>query len=376
MKHRGILFSVIFIGCIFLLYMYPVWFPQVSSDPSNKNEIRREPPATSWNYEPIATDGFAKWIGQKLADFETVYGNPEEVYSSGFSFVIHRYTIDDQTYVEVNTEDKRITSIKFLGKENDTIAPFRFGMTMNELAKITMIYPNFTLNYEGKTIAFELMEDDMNYRPLIAFDNRTFAILFFSQKKGESSLYSVMYLDKETLLKLAPYQVTDGVSPRFTTEETADWEVINQNKQEQSKYLFQFLRNYDRLPEFILDAKNQMLGEQILGGFFAKTEEFLTTERTQQLKRIQNGTEDGRFTLSRTEMEDVLKEFSTDTANVYLELPVYDPMFTILTWYSTPYLHTRFMHQEPESLGIAFSKENVVVLLQQLENKTEDSDAN
>jgi hypothetical protein len=34
------------------------------------------------------------------------------------------------------------------------------------------------------------------------------------------------------------------------------------------------------------------------------------------------------------------------------------------------------MHQDPESLGIAFSKENVVVLLQKLENKTEDSDAN
>jgi hypothetical protein len=48
--------------------MYPVWFPHVSSDPSNKSEIRRDPPATSWNYEPIATDGFAKWIGQKLTD--------------------------------------------------------------------------------------------------------------------------------------------------------------------------------------------------------------------------------------------------------------------------------------------------------------------
>lgn len=376
MKHRGILFSVIFIGCTFLLYMYPVWFPHVSSDPSNKSEIRRDPPATSWNYEPIATDGFAKWIGQKLTDFETVYGDPEEVYSSGFSFVIHQYFIDDQTYLEVNTEGNRITSIKFLGKENTDIAPFQFGMTMNELAKITMIYPNFTLNHDGKIIAFELMEDDMNYRPLIAFDNGTFAMLFFSQKKGESSLYSVMYLDKETLLQLEPYQLTDGVSSRFTTEEDADWEIINQNKQEQSKNLFQFLRNYDRLPEFILDTKNQMLGEQILGSFFSKTEDFLTTERTQQLKRIQSGTEDGRFTLSRSEMEDVLKEFSATTASVYLELPVYDPTFTILTWYSTPYLHTRFMHQDPESLGIAFSKENVVVLLQKLENKTEDSDAN
>jgi hypothetical protein len=356
--------------------MYPVWFPHVSSDPSNKSEIRRDPPATSWNYEPIATDGFAKWIGQKLTDFETVYGDPEEVYSSGFSFVIHQYFIDDQTYLEVNTEGNRITSIKFLGKENTDIAPFQFGMTMNELAKITMIYPNFTLNHDGKIIAFELMEDDMNYRPLIAFDNGTFAMLFFSQKKGESSLYSVMYLDKETLLQLEPYQLTDGVSSRFTTEEDADWEIINQNKQEQSKNLFQFLRNYDRLPEFILDTKNQMLGEQILGSFFSKTENFLTTERTQQLKRIQSGTEDGRFTLSRSEMEDVLKEFSATTASVYLELPVYDPTFTILTWYSTPYLHTRFMHQDPESLGIAFSKENVVVLLQKLENKTEDSDAN
>ena len=350
MKHRGILFSMIFLGCIFLLYMQPVWFPQVSSDLPDKSEIRREPPSTSWNYEPIKTDGFAKWIGQNLADFDAVYGNPEEEYSSGFSFIIHKYQLEDQAYLEVNTEKSRITSLKFLGKKTQDIEPFQVGMTMNELAKTTMIYPNFSINHDGRTISFELMEDDMNYRPLIAFDNGSFAILFFSQKKGESFLYSVMYLDRATLIKLAPYQVTEGMVPRFVQEEAADWEVINQNKQVQSKELLQVLRQNDRLSEFVdLNTDVQMLSEQILGTFLDQKEEFLTTERVKHLQRVQAGKETSLFALTKSEMEDLVTEVSNKELNVYLELPVYDPMFTILSWYSMPYMHSRFMHRDPES---------------------------
>lgn len=375
MKQRGILFSLIFIGCLFLLYMHPVWFPPASTEPP-ESEIRRVPPPTTWNYEPIQTDGFAQWIGQKLSEFEKVYGHPEEVYSSGFSFVIHQYLFDNQNYLEVNTEKDRITSIKIMGEQNELVQPFTFDMTMNELAKLTMIYPNFSINYEGRTIGFELTEDDMNYRPLIAFDNGSFAMLFFSQDSGESSLNSVMYLNKETLLKLRPYSVTEGITPCFLTEESADWEVINQNKQNHSKQLFQLFRERDQLDAFYLESSAQIMSEQILGTFFAEPEEFLTTERVQKLQRIQNELDNELFRLNRLEMEDVLSEFSIDTAMLYLELPVYDPMFAILSWYSTPYLHARYMHQDAEALGIAFSKENVVVLLQKVENTTEDSDEN
>lgn len=374
MKHRGILFSVIFIGFLILLYGHPVWFPQNSVDQGSTTEIRRDPPPTSWNYEPIATEGFAEWIGQNISDFNESYGNPEESFSSGFSFEFHHYELDHEMHLELTTENKVITSIKFLGNQDERLVPFFQGMTMNDLTKLTMVYPNFNIHYEGRSVGFELMEEDMNYRPLIAFDNGSFAILFFSQKKNESTLSNVMYLSKEMLLKLAPYQITEGVIPKFTIEETADWEVINQNKQNLSKHMFQYLRERDELSEFTLDITTQINSEQLLGRFFMEAENLLTTERAQKLQRIQRGELIETFSASSVELEILLDELQTSAELAYLELPIYDPTFTILTWYSTPYLHTRFMHQEVESLGVAFSKENMVVLLEKLENQTEDSD--
>lgn len=374
MKHRGILFSVIFIGCIILLYGHPIWFPQVSTPATD--EVRREPSPTSWNYNPIKADGFAHWIGEELSDFNKVYGNPEETYPSGFSFTIQHYELENHTHLEVTAERNRVTSIKFLGTQDEEITPFHYGMTMNDLTKLTMVYPNFTIDYENHTVGFELMEDDMNYRPLIAFDNGTFAILFFSQKKTESALYSVMYLDKPTLLKLAPYQITEGSVPRFYVEENADWDVINQSKQQQSRHTFQYLRQTDKRPAFLAETDTQIAAEQLLGEFTANSEDFLTTEKEQKLRHIQKGEEVGQFSAGKSELAELLEKYKMKEANLYLELPIYDPTFTILTWYSTPYLHTRFLHQESESLGIAFSKENMVVLLQSVQNKVEDSDDN
>jgi len=138
--------------------------------------------------------------------------------------------------------------------------------------------------------------------------------------------------------------------------------------------MFQYLRERDELSEFTLDITTQINSEQLLGRFFMEAENLLTTERAQKLQRIQRGELIETFSASSVELEILLDELQTSAELAYLELPIYDPTFTILTWYSTPYLHTRFMHQEVESLGVAFSKENMVVLLEKLENQTEDSD--
>ncbi|MFZ4460868.1 CAP-associated domain-containing protein, partial [Enterococcus gallinarum] len=79
----------------------------------------------------------------------------------------------------------------------------------------------FTFEYHDTEVGIELMEEDMNYRPLIAFDNDTFAILFFDQTTN--GLFSVVYLDKDSLLKLLPYQVFGEGLPHYQADKSADW---------------------------------------------------------------------------------------------------------------------------------------------------------
>ncbi|MGY6462763.1 CAP-associated domain-containing protein, partial [Corynebacterium sp. UMB8791] len=70
------------------------------------------------------------------------------------------------------------------------------------------IYSNFAFNFHHEAYDVELMEEDMNYRPLVAFDNGSFAVLFFNQRTG--GLMAVNYVNKETLLTEMPYQLNEG----------------------------------------------------------------------------------------------------------------------------------------------------------------------
>jgi len=372
MKKRGLLFAGLFLLFLILLYMQPVWFPQDSAEDKQDQAINREPPATNLNYEPIQTAGFAEWIGQDLDEFEKKYGEPEESMPSGFSFTIHRYAVDNEL-LEVNTEDEVITSIKYLGEDDEKIEPFNFGMTMDELAKITMIYPNFTIEQDDQTVDLELGEEDMNYRPLIAFDNGSFAILFFDQSQ-ESQLYAIDYLDKETLLQLSPYPVTNNQTPRYEEEADSDWDRINQFKSQQTIELIQLLQEKDEQPMFSIDPNLQNASEDILQFFSQNKEDILTTERLQELQRFEKD-EPGGFTLSDTEIEDLLQELGDPMVSGHLEMPIYDPSFSVLSWYSTPLLHEQMMGSEPSSLAVAFSKENVLVLWKEIE-QAEESNSN
>ena len=50
-------------------------------------------------------------------------------------------------------------------------------------------------------------------------------------------------------------------------------------------------------------------------------------------------------------------------------------IFTILSWYSNPYLVPHLFSEKSEAVGIAFSKENMLVLFQEV-NKTVESGDN
>ncbi len=350
--------------------MQPVWFQKNAAEDTQDQNINREPPATNLSYEPIPTSGFADWIGQDLDEFEKTYGRPEESMASGFSFTIHRYLVEDE-FLEINTEDEVIKSIKYLGGENEQIEPFNFGMTMDELAEITMIYPNFTIEQDEKTIDLELEEEDMNYRPLIAFDNDSFAILFFDQNQ-ESQLYAIDYLDEETLLKLAPYPIANEESPKYNQETDHHWEEIDQFKNQQTMELIQILREKDEQSMFSIDPNLQNASEDVLQFFSQNKEDVLTTERLQELQRFKQD-EPGAFTLNDTEMDVLLQEIEDPLVSGHLELPVYDPSFSVLSWYSTPLLHEQMMSDEASSLAVAFSKEDVLILWREMEQAEESN---
>ena len=371
---RGCLFGGLLILALGIVYFQPVFFPQKAPEPRHSvTQNSADGIPTTMNFEPIPAQGYAKFIGEPVKTFAERFGEPVKTFSSGYGYTVSLYPTKGEEYVEVNSEKGKVTAIKITGKEAGDLEPFSIGMKMSELSQLTMIYPNFTLSYGKEDITLELMEEDMNYRPLIAFDNDTFAVLFFDQ--ANSQLFAAAFVDQETLLKLAPYQIVSGKAPSFQ-ETTDDWAKIDFEKAQNSLQLLNILRNFDQLPAYFSNPQAEDQAETLLADFLEKPEDILQDDRLDDYHNVVSKENRQPFLLSTDEWNRLLQKHEITKAQGIFELPTYDPTFQLLTYYSDPYLHPKFSREEPETASIAISKENMVVLLQEQETKVEESGSN
>lgn len=375
MKRVG-LFMSIFLTVLLIFYFEPVVFPNKSEKPV---QVASEPITTLHNttlkYEEMPAKGFSSYINKSVGELEKQLGSPVSMYSTGFQYEVRRYKTEKQSaIIEANVSDGKVSAIKAIGDTKEKIAPFSFKMTMGNLSELTMIYPNFNFDYKGEPVNIELMEEDMNYRPLIAFDNQTFAVLFFDQNDGE--LFGVAYLNQKELLTLQPYQIDMHAPPKVEAQsQGVKWEEINGFKAIQSTETINFLRAIDQLPAYESTIQQQRTAEAIQTDFLTHTDEVLEKQRYTYWQQMREGdNSETSFLLSSEELSALTKRTTDETQSGILSEPVIDATFSLLYWYSDPFLHTRFMHEEPEVLGISFSKENVVVLMKRVDEKeTKDS---
>lgn len=373
MKRRGFLFVGLLVIALLAVYLQPVYFPKKPAKPRETiaEDTTVDGTSTALKYEPIKAQGYAAYIGKSLDSLTARLGKPVKSYDSGFGFFVNVYrTAKEKEYLEVNVTDKKVRAIKVIGQDADDLAPFKMKMSMNELTNITMLYPSFSIDYNEQTINFELMEEDMNYRPLIAFDNGTFAILFFNQ--NNSQLFGAMFLDKDMLLKLSPYQVADGKVPQFE-ETSADWEQVNRSKEEQAFIITNALRSQDKLENYQTNFTLQGKADDLQVNFLEKPDKYLDESRRETYRRMHDGVSNQPFLITSDEFDNLLKIQKFTGLQGFMEEPCYDLMFQLLTYYSDPYIHTKFMDESPQAIGIAISKRNMVVLLEKIE-KTEDSE--
>ncbi|MFR1942662.1 MAG: CAP-associated domain-containing protein [Enterococcus durans] len=374
MKRLG-LFILILLSVIVAFYMQPVLFPPVL-EAKKSQEQQTQNQMTTWKYQELKATGFSTYIGKPIEELEQHFGKPYDRLTSGFGFETRYYQdTQGQWSFEANIQDDKVEAVKVLKADHETIAPFTLGMMMQDLTDITTIYTNFTFEYQDTEVGIELMEEDMNYRPLLAFDNQTFGILFFDQSTGD--LFSVVYLSKDSLLKLLPYQVFGEGLPHYQLEDDADWEEINQAKENKSFILLNSLRKQDDLPLYRRNINFSDKTNLLLHDYLKKPEEFLSEDRLAEWKQTLGSAKTAtKFTLAKDELDKLTGKGKLQHVNGVFTHPVIDPTFTFLFLYSDPYYHDRFLLDSPDQLGIAFSKENMIVLMQEEVEESSDSSDN
>lgn len=365
----AVLTSVLVIG-----YLQPVFFPPEKAE-INIDDIRRQDVShTALPHEELPASGYALYIGKKINEFTAEFGEPLTSYDTGLGYELWTFGEEDSEYMEVSVKNKEICSVKAFNT-TENVSPFRLGMTLSEVSDITTIFSNFEVEYESMSYSIELMEEDMNYRPLIAFDNDTFAVLFFTH--GKDVLSGVVYLSKEYLLTVMPYQLITGEALPIAINESTP-EVVDE-KQKTITRMVNMIRIKEELPAYSYHVSAEKNAEQLYQFYEANTAEFLSVERLESLSRVKSeslGEIATSFIFTNAEFRSMLdkSELTLRKSQGIFMTPVYDLSFTALYWFSDGAYYARLSHSENEAMGVAFSKEDVLVLIQAVENNTEETE--
>ena len=375
-------FTVCLIIVFSIVYMKPV----ISSrnQPKPKNDLLVEEVKVSHKsvpYYELNTTGMANHIGKTEKEFLKEFPNPKKTWDSynGSKWLVYGETVEDTYQVEIRNHV--VTSIFVLGEKVDS-SPFSMGMNLVDLAEITTIFSNFNFEYGDEKYEVELTEDDMNYRPLVAFNNGTFAMLHINQGNGQ--LMAVRYLDKNSLLALMPYQMNqeNKVKQGLQTPPEA-FEKINQDNREQLIAILNLLREKEEKEKYVLDSKLQVGATESLQTLIEKPEDILEDEARLKSWQEMVDKEDisSTFLLNEKELKKLatkvdLKEKETHGIFYY---PVTDVPFMVTNWYCSRFYHEELAHKTDRLIGISFNEEMVMTFLgpeNEASQTTESSDNN
>lgn len=371
---RLLAFISVFSVVLVIGYLQPVFFPtenvKQSSEKTERVSTHKAVP-----YEEIRATGYANYIGKEATRFIEAFGEPLEKQATGLNYELWLYGNRDSDYLEVNVQNNHVAAIKAFNDSKE-MTPFSIGMRLADVSEQMTIFSNFTFSYNEEDYSIELMEEDMNYRPLVAFDNQTFAILFFNHSDGE--LTAVAYLTKEMLLTLMPYQLVEGEAlPILANVQQSTFDPIKSN---QAIRVMNLLRVKETLPAYTVSTESQKNAQILFSALEKNQKNSLSADRIEAWANSQEQmTAQHAFTLSNDEFQKLVKNNQMDkkaTTGMFTE-PVYDSTVTILSWFSDSLYSSRFAHTDAEEIGIAFAKESMLVLLQEREgeiSQTEDSE--
>ena len=137
------------------------------------------------------------------------------------------------------------------------------------------------------------------------------------------------------------------------------------------------LRQLDRLPLYKQTTGFSTQTKLLLSDYLNRPEDILTKERLAEWQQIAGSTNaTAKFSLTTDEIDSLVAKRKLPHSTGVFTHPVIDPTFTFLFLYSDPYYHDRFLVNTSDLLGIAFSKENMLVLMQEEVKESTDSSDN
>ncbi|WP_462258594.1 CAP-associated domain-containing protein [Vagococcus teuberi] len=360
-------FIVVFVIVLTFFYMKPVVLSQKSPKPVDElvvNEVK--PQIKSTQHNKLNATGMATIIGLSEKELKEKMPNPKNEWVVGSDRKWLVYGDNATDYYQVELTKGTVSSVFVLGTQVD-VAPFNLEMTLGDISEITTIYPAFEFDYKDKKYKIELTEDDMNYRPLISFDNGTYALLHFNYDTGK--LLGVRYVSKSTLVDMIPYQFSEETTNPPVELTDDEWEMVNQANTEQLLTILNIVRQRINRKPYKLDTELVLESKKALAEF--NKDPKLVIKKDDRLEQWQEKVESSNpsdsFLLVNEEMECLLKlgkPVDKNTHGLFVQ-SMGDVPFIVTNWFVNRFDQREIKDSKDEYIGIAYNKNQVLVLFNQ-----------
>jgi uncharacterized protein YkwD len=194
--------------------------------------------------------GIASLIGKKSSTAVKLYGKPTRIDMSSYGYDWWIYNAEKTKYFQLAVEKGKIVSAYGIGTKSN-VYPFRVGQTIDEIYSSLYIETYVDLDTKSGSYRFELSEEEMNMKPLIKL-GQIYAQLYLDKFTGTVS--SVRFLNKETLIKQRPYELTyrgELIQPLLLTEE--EWAKVEDGNKKQIFDITNIMRDRFKVPDVLWD---------------------------------------------------------------------------------------------------------------------------
>lgn len=301
-----------------LLVVY--WLPEVISKnptdiitPKEESEIIQ---SESFDYqttelepEQLPVLGLGGYIGKNVESFTENFGNPNRIDPTMYGDEQWIFGESETDYIQLGVKNGVITDLFALGSDLN-VAPFEIGMSITEVFQIASFYPTYSVESQDKQVTLELSESDLNYRPLVAFDNQAFAVLMMD--RSTNHINAIRYLNSSSLLRLGVYDDGSTENEDYSIDiDEANQKAVSEANKKQVYEILNILRQRNGLTGLIPSVVLSDAAQSI----FIDQEMQLTPDRDGQVEEESSLTETSGLSSSETYILDDKSRYGEDNTN-------------------------------------------------------------
>ena len=233
--------------CFFFIALflgYREWSKQTSPLPTvvPDNDVTE----TFSQESPEVKSAEFNWMGISIEKVTQTVGEPTWKAPSEYGYEWWTYEGEDQTYKQIGIQDGQVVTAVFLEK-GTTVEGMKIGQEYDQIKSEESFQSNFSLDSEG-VCRFELTNQDLKERPLIAIDEKWTAQLYFDT--FTKKLAAIRIIRNDVLLKMQPYKtVYRGVLPSSRPLSRDEWKEVETGMEKQIISQTNHFRNTHNLSE-------------------------------------------------------------------------------------------------------------------------------